>query len=241
MNRALVSVCIILVLAVAGGIVYVQFIYLPKMASQVVGTVPVPVVPTSPSSTVQATSTVTAQPTSTVPTAASAPKNCDGDVNCLVAAATNNCSPASGSYVFQYVTPQQGNQTSGISIVPPGTTFTLDVSYQIKGPAGGGQCSIYKDIAGVSAQASQSLIQQSLAQGMTMAQFDQQLAAFNNLISVPKDFYGTCDFTASGLAADIAQLKSGGLSGETSISMTLTSGTTTGGTVRDVCHNYFKN
>ena len=123
----------------------------------------------------------------------------------------------------------------------PGLTFTLSVDYKIKGKGSGAQCSVYKDVVGISTQASQSLIQQSLAQGMTMAQFNEQLAGLNKLISIPKDFYGTCGFTADELAADIHKLQSGGLTGETLISTNLTSAAATGGTVRDVCHNYFKN
>jgi hypothetical protein len=74
-----------------------------------------------------------------------------------------------------------------------------------------------------------------------MAQFNQQLEGLSKLIAVPENFYGTCNFTSAELATDIHQLQSGGLTGEASISTNLVSATTTGGAIRDVCHNYFKN
>ncbi len=220
----------VVVLAVGGGILYVHFVYLPGMAT--------------PNNTITTESLPTLTTTTSAPqTTASGPKNCDNDTNCLIAAATDNCSPVSGAYAFQYTTPQpQNNQTSGISLaMPAGLTFTLNVSYAIKGEGNGAACSVYKDIMGVSVQASQSLIQQSIASGMTMTQFNEQMSGLNNFIAVPKNFYGTCNFTPTELAADIHQVQSGGLTGEMSISTNLASATTTGGTVRDVCHNYFKN
>lgn len=241
MSRAIVVVCAIIALAVIGGIVYVHYVYLPQMAAQSNNVAQKTATSTMPLLTSTTSISFTKNATGTVRTTVPGSKNCNNDINCLIAAATDNCSPVSGEYTFQYSANQQNNQTSGISLAIPGLTFTLNVEYKITGQGSGAQCFVYKDITGVSVQASQSLIQQSLAQGMTMAQFNEQLAGLNNFVSVPKNFYGTCSFSASGLAADIHQLQSGGLTGEMSISASLTSATTTSGTVRDVCHNYFKN
>jgi hypothetical protein len=75
MSRAIIVACVILVLAVVGGVAYVQFIYLPKMAAQnntvaqlsPTSSIPVPTSPTTTHPAIQTSSTVSRVAPSTIP------------------------------------------------------------------------------------------------------------------------------------------------------------------------------
>ena len=126
MNRKgfapVVVIFAVLALAVMGGIAYVHYVYLPKMAAQNNNSAQTAATATISSST---TPTSMKHATSTVRTATSGSKNCGNNVNCLIAAATDNCSLASGAYAFKYSADQQDNQTSGVSLADAGPHIYL--------------------------------------------------------------------------------------------------------------------
>lgn len=227
--------------AIVAGAAWIHYVYIPQHMVKMPQTTPVTAVSSSTTAPTVSSPSTTERSTRTIQNGPPDARRCGNSVSCLIAAATDNCSPSSAAFAFPYSATQRDNQTSGISLAMPGLSFTLSVEYRINGRGSERQCSVYKNITGVSAQASPALIQKSLASGMTMAQFNEQLAELNALVSVPKDFFGTCNFTASELAADIHALQSAGLNSETSISTNFVSATTTGDPTRDVCGNSFTN
>jgi hypothetical protein len=144
---------VVLALVVAGGIAYVHYIYLPKMAAQ--GNTPVASSSSTPS--------VPASPTATTPIATQVTSGgcADNDMNCLIAAA-QNCSPTSMEWTQTINLFGFFNQTSQVHLALTGLNSDS-------------KCAFSERTDNLILSLTSSTIQAAQAKGITQAQIQQQL------------------------------------------------------------------
>ncbi len=199
MNRdgfaAVILLFAVLALAVIGGIAYVHYVYLPKIAAQNNNVAQ----PTSTSASSSLPASATPIATTTATQAAAGSKACAAnDMNCLIAAAAK-CSPAAVEW------------TATVNFLDV-FTETAQNHLALKGLSSAGKCAFSERVDDVSLAVTSQAEQQAKAQGVTDAQIQQQLQASNAQAKQSIGMTTSCTFTTTYLVQMLTNWQKGNIS-----------------------------